>query len=455
MKKKNFFVCSACGYRHSRWQGNCAECGEWNTLHEELLTTLKASDKKKSEALARGNSAVKLEEIKFEDEDRLLTGIQELDQVLGGGLVRGAMVLIGGEPGIGKSTLLLQLCKSLAQRNVRVLYASGEESESQVKLRAKRLGFENGEMYLVSETLLEAIQRQVSEIDPQVLILDSIQTVRTQDLDSTPGTVSQVRECTMKLLDFCKTRGLTCLLVGHVTKGGELAGPRMLEHMVDVVLHFEGDRNHVFRLLRGHKNRYGATDEVGIFEMGAKGLQSVTNPSKFFLEDEKLESGTCLSVILEGSQAFLVEVQALLSDNHFTHPKRTVMGYDLNRVQLLLAVIEKRMGLNLGQYDVYVNIAGGMKTSDPALDLAVVAAILSSLRNQAPPQGSLVFGEVGLGGEVRLVPRVDYRVREAFKQGFKHIMLPARARSMFTEDQNMDGLQFADSIGKARGLFSG
>lgn len=454
MKKKNIFVCSACGHQHNRWQGSCVDCGQWNTLQEELVTTFKNNEKNKLSALALGNDAVKLEDIKFESEERLPTGIPELDQVLGGGLVAGAMVLIGGEPGIGKSTLLLQLCKSLAQRDIKVLYASGEESESQVKLRAKRLGFEKGEMYLISETLLEAIQRQVSEVGPQIIILDSIQTVRTQEIDSTPGTVSQVRECTVKLLEFCKTRGITCLLVGHVTKGGELAGPRMLEHMVDVVLHFEGDRNHVFRLLRGHKNRYGATDEVGIFEMGGKGLQSVTNPSKFFLEDENLESGTCLSVILEGSQAFLVEVQALLSDNHFTHPKRTVMGYDLNRVQLLLAVMEKRMGLNLGQYDVYVNVAGGIKTSDPSLDLAVVTAILSSLKNQAPPQGTLVFGEVGLGGEVRLVPRADYRVREAIKQGFEQIMLPARAKHLFQTDSDVAGLHFADTIAKTRSLFT-
>ena len=364
------------------------------------------------------------------------------------------MILIGGEPGIGKSTLLLQLCKSLAQSRSRVLYASGEESESQVKLRAKRLGFENGDMYLVSETLLESIQQQVLEIKPDILILDSIQTIRTRDLDSTPGTVSQVRECTMKLLDFCKPRGLTCLLVGHVTKGGDLAGPRMLEHMVDVVLHFEGDRNHVFRLLRGHKNRYGATDEVGIFEMSTQGLQSVSNPSKFFLEDEHRESGSCLSVILEGSQAFLVEVQALLSDNHYTHPKRTVMGYDLNRVQLLLAVMEKRMGLNLGQYDVYVNIAGGIKTSDTGLDLAVVTAILSSLKNQALTKGMLVFGEVGLGGEVRLVPRADYRVREAIKQGFTDIMLPSRARTLFEKESYSESLRFVDAIGSTRGLFT-
>lgn len=454
MKKKTLYVCTACGHQHGRWQGSCSECGQWNTLQEEVTEVFKKGEQKKVESLARGGSAVKLEDINFENQDRIHTGISELDQVLGGGLVPGAMVLIGGEPGIGKSTLLLQLCKSLAQSESRVLYASGEESESQVKLRAKRLGFENGEMYLVSETLLESIQKQVLDIKPDILILDSIQTIRTRDLDSTPGTVSQVRECTMKLLDFCKPRGLTCLLVGHVTKGGDLAGPRMLEHMVDVVLHFEGDRNHVFRLLRGHKNRYGATDEVGIFEMSNQGLQSVSNPSKFFLEDERLESGSCLSVILEGSQAFLVEVQALLSDNHYTHPKRTVMGYDLNRVQLLLAVMEKRMGLNLGQYDVYVNIAGGIKTSDPGLDLAVVTAILSSLKNQALSKGMLVFGEVGLGGEVRLVPRADYRVREAIKQGFANIMLPSRAKALFTKESYSESLRFVDAIGSTRGLFT-
>ncbi len=454
MKKKTLYVCTACGHQHARWQGSCSACGQWNTLQEEVTEVFKKGEQKKVESLARGGSAVKLEDINFENQDRINTGISELDQVLGGGLVPGAMVLIGGEPGIGKSTLLLQLCKSLAQSKSRVLYASGEESESQVKLRAKRLGFENGEMYLVSETLLESIQKQVLDVKPDILILDSIQTIRTRDLDSTPGTVSQVRECTMKLLDFCKPRGLTCLLVGHVTKGGDLAGPRMLEHMVDVVLHFEGDRNHVFRLLRGHKNRYGATDEVGIFEMSNQGLKSVSNPSKFFLEDECLESGSCLSVILEGSQAFLVEVQALLSDNHYTHPKRTVMGYDLNRVQLLLAVMEKRMGLNLGQYDVYVNIAGGIKTSDPGLDLAVVTAILSSLKNQALSKGMLVFGEVGLGGEVRLVPRADYRVREAVKQGFTDIMLPSRARTLFQKESYSESLRFVDAIGSTRGLFT-
>jgi DNA repair protein RadA/Sms len=355
---------------------------------------------------------------------RFSTGIKEVDAVLGGGLVQGSLLLISGEPGIGKSTLLLQMAKALCANQSRVLYVSGEESEAQVSLRASRLGMDSEDLYLYSESCLESVLAEAENLKPGVIFVDSIQTVWTSNMDSAPGTVTQVRESTLKIMEFCKQRNIAVVLVGHVTKGGEIAGPRLLEHMVDVVLHFEGDRSHLFRILRGIKNRYGPTDEVGIFEMKSSGLVPVLNPSAYFVSGGVKASGSCTSVLLEGSQPFLVEVQSLVTGNYSAYPKRTSMGLDLNRLNLLIAVIEKRIAVRLDQYDVCVNLAGGLKSRDTGIDLAVVTAIISSWQDKCVPADHLFIGEVGLGGEVRMVPRIEQRVREAAKQGMKNVYVP-------------------------------
>jgi DNA repair protein RadA/Sms len=428
-KKRTVFLCSHCGHEHMRWQGYCSSCNARNCLNEELgSATVKSQPSKRG-----GTKPQTLNQVGIQDDSRIQTRIQEVDLVLGGGIVPGSVILLGGEPGIGKSTLILQVCKGLCTQGIRVLYVSGEESASQVKLRASRLGLDSKELYLYSEVELETILGEVQTLEPKILVLDSIQTVRTRELDSSPGSVSQVRECTYKVLECAKTQNIPVLLVGHVTKGGEIAGPRLLEHMVDVVLSFEGDKNHYFRILRGTKNRFGATDEVGIFEMKSTGLQAVENPSSYFISETSPVPGSSLSLVMEGSQPFLVEVQALVTSNQFTYPKRTAMGFDLNRLTLLIAVLEKRMGVILGQSDVYVSLAGGVKTSDPSLDLAVILAILSSLKDRRVPRDVVVMGEVGLGGEIRLISRVETRIKEARKQGFKRFYVPRKAVEMQPE----------------------
>jgi len=423
-KQKSVYLCSECGHQHARWQGNCSACGAWNRLEEEVLSSSvlkKSAGKEVQEPLL-------LEEVAVTEEARTPTGLEMVDRVLGGGLVEGALILLGGEPGMGKSTLILQICSLLSQKKRNVLYVSGEESQVQVKLRAKRLGVHGDYLHLLSHTDLEDILEVAKKLKPALLVLDSIQTVRVPELDSSPGSVSQVRESTYKIMEFAKTHSLSTILVGHVTKGGEIAGPRLLEHMVDVVLQFEGDRTHHFRLLRGLKNRYGPTDEIGVFEMKSTGLQPVQNPAAYFLSDTTSSPGSCLSIIMEGTQPFMVEVQALVTDNHFTYPKRTAMGLDPNRLSLLLAVMEKRMGILLGQSDVYVNLAGGVKSNDPGLDLAVILAVLSSIRDTRLPTGTVALAEAGLGGEMRMVSHLESRIREASNQGFERILLPERVK---------------------------
>ncbi|MCO4783419.1 MAG: DNA repair protein RadA [Candidatus Cloacimonetes bacterium] len=419
-KTKTKYLCQDCGCSHMRWQGVCDGCGKRNTLEEEIQSNNVHTKSNTS------NPPLVMTEVKKSMETRFETGIGQVDSVLGGGLVLGSLVLLGGEPGVGKSTLLLQMAKALCEQKHKVLYISGEESQAQVKLRAERLGVHTEYLYLYSETQLESIFKAIDEIKPTVYFLDSIQTVGSKDLESSPGTVSQVRECTMRIMEYTKKRDLVAILVGHVTKGGDIAGPRLLEHMVDVVLHFEGDRNHYFRMLRGIKNRFGATDEVGIFEMKGRGLVAVSNPAGYFISDSKLVSGSCFSMIVEGTQPFLVEVQALVTDNDFSHPKRTVMGYDLNKLNLILAVMEKRLMIQFGQYDVCVSLAGGVKSKDPALDLAVIVAILSSIKERRVPPEVVFMGEVGLGGEVRMISHADLRVREVKRQGLNRVYAPKR-----------------------------
>ncbi|MBT3786222.1 DNA repair protein RadA, partial [bacterium] len=386
-KSRNIYLCRECGHQHTRWQGNCSACGSWNTLEEEQAPSHRSSK------TGPGNvrEATLLDEVVISRDSRTATGLEMVDKVLGGGLVEGALVLLGGEPGMGKSTLILQICSLLSKKGKGVLYVSGEESEAQVKLRAERLQVHGETLHLLAHTDLEGILEVAKNLNPSLLVLDSIQTVRVPDLDSSPGSVAQVRESTFRIMEFAKTRSLTTILVGHVTKGGEIAGPRLLEHMVDVVLQFEGDRTHHFRLLRGLKNRFGPTDEIGVFEMKGDGLQPVANPAAYFLTDSTSTPGSCLSVVMEGTQPFMVEVQALVADNNFTYPKRTAMGLDPNRLSLLLAVMEKRMGILLGQSDVYVNLAGGVKSNDPGLDLAVILAVLSSIRDVTLPPGTVAL----------------------------------------------------------------
>lgn len=423
-KEKSVYLCSACGHEHARWQGNCSACGAWNSLEEEVRSPRAA----KNTTHKNVEEPLLLDEVALTRESRTTTDISMVDRVLGGGIVEGALILLGGEPGMGKSTLILQICSRLCEKGISVLYVSGEESQVQVKLRASRLGVDGTRLHLLSHTDLEDILHSAQKLKPGLLVLDSIQTVRVPELDSSPGSVSQVRESTYRIMEFAKSNSLATILVGHVTKGGDIAGPRLLEHMVDVVLQFEGDRTHHFRLLRGLKNRFGPTDEIGVFEMKSSGLQPVQNPAAYFLSDSTATPGSCLSIIMEGTQPFIVEVQALVTDNHFTYPKRTAMGLDANRLSLLLAVMEKRMGILLGQSDVYVSLAGGVKSNDPGLDLAVILAVLSSMRDKKLPGGTIALAEVGLGGEMRMVSHLETRIREASNQGFETIILPQRVQ---------------------------
>ncbi|PCJ19338.1 MAG: DNA repair protein RadA [Candidatus Cloacimonadota bacterium] len=427
-KIRTKYICHSCGTSHMRWQGVCDGCEERNTLEEEIISNNVHTKSNTS------HPPMKMTEVKKSMETRFKTGIEQVDSVLGGGLVLGSLVLLGGEPGVGKSTLLLQMAKALCEQKLKVLYVSGEESQAQVKLRAERLGVNTEYLYLYSETQLESIFKAIEDIEPVVYFLDSIQTVGTKDLESSPGSVSQVRESTMRIMQFTKKRNLVAILVGHVTKGGDIAGPRLLEHMVDVVLHFEGDRNHYFRMLRGIKNRFGATDEVGIFEMKGKGLVAVANPAAYFISDSKLVSGSCFSMIVEGTQPFLVEVQALVTENDFSHPRRTVLGYDLNKLNLILAVMEKRLQIKFGEYDVCVSLAGGVKSKDPALDLAVIVSILSSIKDRRVPPEVVFMGEVGLGGEVRMISHADLRVREVKRQGLNRVYAPKRVLAQIEEE---------------------
>ena len=422
--RKTIFFCSNCGYESTKWMGQCPGCHEWNTFAEEPVRTggMRQSPAGRKRTLAR---PVKLSEVTAETNERTSTGFTELDRVLGGGIVTGSMILIGGDPGIGKSTILLQVCKNLAGRGRNVLYISGEESLAQIRMRADRIGGEAESLYLLCETNLADIREIIEEQKPDVCVIDSIQTMYNEEVSSAPGSVSQVRESTGVLLMLAKGLGISVFIVGHVTKEGAVAGPRVLEHMVDTVLYFEGDRHASYRILRGVKNRFGSTNEIGVFEMRGAGLVQVENPSEYMLSGRPVDaSGSVVTCAVEGSRPLLLEIQALVARSGFGMPRRTAAGTDYNRVNLLMAVLEKRCGIDLASYDAYVNIAGGIRMTEPALDLGITMAIASSYQDVVIPEKLVAFGEVGLSGEVRAVSQVENRVMEAKRLGFETVVLP-------------------------------
>lgn len=419
---KTIFFCKECGYESSKWLGQCPGCGEVGTFVEEPV----GPKNKLTKRSLLNSRPVAINEVTANDEERITTGFSELDRVLGGGVVPGGLILVGGDPGIGKSTLLLQVCKNMSNNGKNILYISGEESLKQIRLRANRMGQFNDKLQLLAETSLDAIEAIVTELKPDTVVIDSIQTIFREDINSAPGSVSQVRESTNTLMQIAKGCTIPVFIVGHVTKEGVVAGPRVLEHMVDTVLYFEGDRHASYRIIRGVKNRFGSTNEIGVFEMREDGLHQVLNPSEFMLEGRPEEaSGSVVACLMEGTRPILVEIQALISHTNFGMPRRTSVGTDYNRVNLLMAVIEKKVGIQMGDYDAYVNVAGGMKINEPAMDLALVMALISSYKNRAIYSDTIVFGEVGLAGEVRAVSQAEQRVLEAKKLGFKRCILPA------------------------------
>ncbi len=419
--KKTIYFCQNCGHEAGKWLGQCPACREWNTFVEEKVTASKSVGAREYQEL----NVVPLSQVKTEAEERIGTKMEELDRVLGGGIVPGSLILVGGDPGIGKSTLLLQVCQNLTREKRKVLYISGEESLRQIKLRAQRMGKFTDNLLLLCETNLELIKGVIEREKPEVVVIDSIQTMYSEEVGSAPGSVSQVREATNTLMQLAKGLNITIFIVGHVTKEGTVAGPRVLEHMVDTVLYFEGDRHASYRILRGVKNRFGSTNEIGVFEMRQNGLTEVKNPSEFMLNG-RLEdsSGSVVACSMEGTRPILLEIQALVCESNFGMPRRTAAGTDYNRVNLLMAVLEKRIGYRLSNYDAYVNIAGGIKINEPALDLGIVMAIVSSYKNHPVEEGTIIFGEVGLNGEVRAVSMPEQRVAEAKKLGFAKCIMP-------------------------------
>ena len=424
--KKTVYFCQECGYESAKWMGQCPGCKSWNTFVEETVSTKKPSSSGVMKSSEKRQEPVILKDISLSEDERQTTQIGELDRVLGGGIVPGSLVLVGGDPGIGKSTLLLQVCRNLAEKQVSVLYISGEESLRQIKLRANRIGQFTDKMQLLCETNLEVIREVIERRKPDVVVIDSIQTMFHEDVSSAPGSGSQVRESTNILMQIAKGMGVSIFIVGHVTKEGNVAGPRVLEHMVDTVLYFEGDRHASYRILRAVKNRFGSTNEIGVFEMQKGGLVEVENPSEYMLSGKpENASGSVVACAMEGTRPMLMELKALVCKTNFGMPRRTAAGLDYNRVNLLMAVLEKRMGMPLSAYDAYVNIAGGIRLNEPAADLGIVMAIASSYKNRPIDEDTIVFGEVGLSGEVRAVTMPEQRVSEAKKLGFKRCIVPA------------------------------
>ncbi len=418
-KIKTNYICSECGYETGRWLGKCPSCGSYNTINEESTQRLKPS------SAGYFAAAETLDQIKTLSDERVKTNIEELDRVLGGGLVQGSLTLIGGDPGIGKSTLILQICQSLGDKGKKILYVSGEESSQQIKMRAQRLGITTNKLLLLCETNLDIALNAAVDIKPDVLVIDSVQTMFTEEVSSAPGSVTQVRECCSKLMRLGKGNNISVFIIGHVTKDGSLAGPRVLEHMVDTVLYFEGERMASYRILRAVKNRFGSTNEIGVFEMLENGLKQIKNPSEYMLSGRPIgAAGSVATCSIEGTRPILTEVQALVNYTTFNMPRRMATGMDFNRVILLIAVLEKIAGFQLGSYDSYVNLAGGIKIGEPALDLAVVSAIVSSYKKIPIDAETLIFGEVGLTGEVRAVSMAEKRVLEALKLGFKTMIIP-------------------------------
>ena len=442
--KQSVFYCQSCGFESAKWAGQCPACKEWNTFVEETIVKTSTSGGKANSQI-RDAKPLPLSDISTTSKDRMKTDIEELDRVLGGGIVRGSLILVGGDPGIGKSTLLLQVCRKLAAKKTSVLYVSGEESLSQIKLRAERMGDFTDDLTLLSETDLNVISKVIEREKPQTVIIDSIQTMYSEEVGSAPGSVSQVRETTGVLMRIAKQQNITIFIVGHVTKEGNVAGPRVLEHMVDTVLYFEGDRHASYRVLRGVKNRFGSTNEIGVFEMRKEGLVEIENPSSYMLDGKPQNaSGSIVACSLEGTRPILVEIQALVCRSNFGMPRRTATGVDYNRVNLLMAVLEKRVGLRLSEQDAYVNIAGGMKMNEPAIDLGIVLAIASSFKDTVISEDTLCFGEVGLSGEIRAVSGVEQRIKEASKLGFKKCIMPKVSLKGIESPDNIELIGVAD-----------
>ena len=428
--KKSVFFCQNCGHEENKWLGQCPMCKEWNTFVEEAISVSKSSAVKQ----AREAEVVALKNVETDHEERIHTTIEELDRVLGGGIVPGSLILVGGDPGIGKSTLLLQVCQKLCEKKRQVLYISGEESLKQIKLRANRMGEFTEDLFLLCETNLDIIKNVIEKRKPEMVVIDSIQTMYSEEVSSAPGSVSQVRESTNIFMQLAKGLGISIFIVGHVTKEGTVAGPRVLVHMVDTVLYFEGDRHASYRILRGVKNRFGSTNEIGVFEMRQNGLVEVQNASEFMLSGRpENASGSVVACSMEGTRPILLEIQALVCNSNFGLPRRTAAGTDYNRVNLLMAVLEKRAGMHLSNADAYVNIAGGIKMNEPAIDLGIVMAIVSSYKNRPVDEKTIVFGEVGLSGEVRAVSMPEQRAAEAKKLGFETCIMPEVSKDMVKE----------------------
>ena len=450
-KNKTVFVCNECGYESAKWMGKCPACNSWNTFFEEKISTKVESgkrEKKIQEAPKPLNSYV------GQDAQRTSTGYAELDRVLGGGLVKGSLVLVGGEPGIGKSTLILQLCDKVKGEG-KVLYVSGEESAEQIKLRADRLNIKNDDILFLGETDIDIIDQNIEELNPKLVIIDSMQTMYSEDISSAPGSVSQVREITSRIMKICKSRKITTIIIGHVTKDGNIAGPRVLEHMVDTVLYIEGERYFSYRMIRGVKNRFGSTNEVGMFEMQEKGMVEITNPSSILIsEREDNPSGSVVVATVEGTRPLLVELQALVTQSVFGLPRRTANGIDYNRLTLLVAVMEKKAGFMLGNQDVYLNVVGGLKVNEPALDLGIILATASSFKNVSIPKGVIALGEVGLTGEVRTINMMEKRLKEAERLGFKKCIIPENNKKLLKESYKLDiiGVKNINEAMKAIGL---
>ena len=423
-KIKSLYVCSECGYETSKWYGKCPSCGEWNTLNEEVREMSKSTSAAAVQRKKPSSLPVPISQITTEDEQRYYTGLKELDRVLGGGIVKGSLVLLGGDPGIGKSTILLQVCSHLS-KILKILYISGEESKRQIKLRAERLGVNSDNLYIMTETDIEVIAEQMQSEAPDLVMVDSIQTMNDRELNSSPGSVTQVRECTNILMRAAKALDIPCIVVGHVNKDGAIAGPKVLEHIVDAVLYFEGDKQMSYRILRAVKNRYGSTNEIGVFQMGDSGLAEVENPSLMLLSGRpKNVSGTCVACTMEGSRPILAEIQGLVTNSGYGNARRMATGVDYNRMAMLLAVLEKRCGYFFSSMDAYVNVIGGLRLDEPATDLALALALVSNLKDMVVPENVVAFGEIGLTGEIRSVSHAALRVTEAARLGFQRCILP-------------------------------
>jgi DNA repair protein RadA/Sms len=435
-KQKTIFVCQSCGYKAPKWLGRCPDCSAWNSFVEEIAATIGQERERRQPALDKPR---RIDSISTDKEIRLKTGLNEFDRTLGGGLVPGSLVLIGGDPGIGKSTLILQAVQKLAQYGLKTLYVSGEESVQQIKMRADRLTADAHELYLLTGTCLEDIIERLEGLDPRVIVVDSIQTVFTESLSSAPGSIGQVREVTSRLMNLAKRSGRAIFLIGHVTKDGAIAGPKVLEHLVDTVLYFEGDGSHMYRILRSVKNRFGPTNEIGVFEMQDHGLEEVGNPSNIFLEERENDvSGSIVVSSMEGSRPLLVEMQALVCNSYLAMPRRTTIGVDPNRVSVLVAVLAKRGGVALSDKDIFINVAGGIKIDEPAIDLGIIATAASSFLNKPIPRNTVTFGEVGLSGEIRGVGHTELRLKEAMKLGFSRCVLAQKSLKALKTKPDME-----------------